>query len=71
MLVMVSDGVTEAQNIEGDEFGNERLWALVQANAALTPAALVECLLESVRQFSAGAEQHDDVTVLALRYKGQ
>lgn len=71
LLVVVSDGVTEAQNIDGDEFGNERLGSLVQANADLTPAALVECLLESVRQFSAGAEQHDDVTVLALRYEGR
>ena len=39
--------------------------------ADLTPAALVECVLESVPKFSAEAEQHDDVTVLALRYKGR
>jgi sigma-B regulation protein RsbU (phosphoserine phosphatase) len=71
LLVVVSDGVTEARNGEGDEFGNERLSSLVQASAALTPAALVESVLESVRQFSAGAEQHDDVTVLALRYMGR
>jgi serine phosphatase RsbU (regulator of sigma subunit) len=32
------------------------------------PSPLVECLLETIRQFSAGAVQSDDMTILALRY---
>jgi serine phosphatase RsbU (regulator of sigma subunit) len=42
----------------------------MQAHADLTPSPLVECLLETIRQFSAGAVQSDDVTILALRYTG-
>ena len=69
-LVVFSDGVTEALNLSQDEFGEERLLSCVQANGGLPPPTLVRCLLDAMQQFTAGAAQNDDVTVLVLRYLG-
>ncbi len=67
-LVMFSDGVTEAMNSAGDEFGEERLLACVQEHCSSTPQVLLECILATVRAFTASAVQNDDVTALVLRY---
>ena len=70
VLVAYSDGVTEARDSSGDEFGEERLLLCVQANCTRSPVEIMECVLSSVREFSAGTAQSDDVTMLVLRYTG-
>jgi ketosteroid isomerase-like protein len=65
-LVAYSDGITEALNADGEEFGEERLVSCVETHRRLTPAALVERLLETVQQFAHGTSQRDDLTVLVL-----
>ena len=69
LLVMFSDGVIEAFNAAGEEFGEERLRTCLDANRQRSPAELLERLLSSVRSFASGASQYDDVTALVLRYK--
>lgn len=68
VLVVFSDGITEALNGDGAEFGEERLLACVNAHHELAPGALLECLLDAVQQFAAGVAQNDDLTALVLRY---
>jgi phosphoserine phosphatase RsbU/P len=70
VLVAFSDGLTEALNASGEEFGEERLLSCIESNCGLRPAALVQCLLDMVQQFTAGAAQSDDLTVLVLHYSG-
>jgi sigma-B regulation protein RsbU (phosphoserine phosphatase) len=70
VLVAYSDGLTEARDAGGDEFGEERLLSCVKANSDLSPTDLMECLLSTVHQFSAGTAQSDDLTMLVLRYTG-
>jgi len=70
LLVAYSDGVTEARNFEGHEFGEERLLACVRANSDLGPADLLDGIFDAVDQFSAGTAQFDDLTLLALRLVG-
>jgi serine phosphatase RsbU (regulator of sigma subunit) len=70
LLVAFSDGVTEARNADGEEFGEERLLACIESQRELAPSALLDRLLETVQQFSAGAARRDDSTVLVLRYSG-
>jgi sigma-B regulation protein RsbU (phosphoserine phosphatase) len=70
VLVAYSDGVTEARDPSGDEFGEERLLSCVQENCTRSPGEIRDCLLSAVRQFSAGTAQSDDVTMLVLRYTG-
>ena len=70
VLVVFSDGITEALNTDGEEFGEERLLSCVKANLELAPTALLERLLDTLHQFTSGAVQNDDVTLLVLRYIG-
>jgi serine phosphatase RsbU (regulator of sigma subunit) len=67
-LVMFTDGVTEARNAAGDEFGEDGLLARVAAGLGLEPAAVVERVLAGVRDFCATTEQYDDVTVAVTRF---
>jgi serine phosphatase RsbU (regulator of sigma subunit) len=69
VLVVFSDGVTEAFNAAGEEFGEERLLACLNANRKFPPAELLDCVLSAVRAFAVNAVQNDDVTALVLRYK--
>ena len=70
VLIVFSDGITEALNPNGEEFGEERLLSCVEANRKLAPEALLESLVGTVRQFTAGAVQSDDLTLLVLSYVG-
>jgi serine phosphatase RsbU (regulator of sigma subunit)/predicted ester cyclase len=69
-LFAFSDGITEAIERGGDEFGDERLIATVASAHALDVPALVDIVLDRVRQFTGDAPQADDMTALALRYLG-
>jgi phosphoserine phosphatase RsbU/P len=67
-LVLFTDGVVEALNSEGEEFGKERLVALMRANAQADTAEIKNCLQEAVISFSAHAPQHDDITLMVLGF---
>lgn len=66
ILIVYSDGVTEAANADGDEFGEDRLVEIARAHRELSMPLLVEKLVEAARQFSQ-PEQGDDITVVAAR----
>ncbi len=66
-LVVYTDGVTEAQDNRGREFGEERLTDVVRAQMSLPPARLQEHLLASVREFAGDTPIRDDLTLLLLR----
>ena len=69
-LVVFSDGISEAQNPAGEEYGDDRLIACLEANRGAAPAAMREALLASAHAFAAGAHQNDDMTVLIVSYGG-
>jgi predicted permease len=62
VLIAFTDGVTEARNRDGDEFGEDRVHALLTECIGASADALAATLAERVRSFVAGAEPHDDVT---------
>ena len=66
-VVLVSDGVTEAFNLDGAMFEEERLLAAVRASGDLTAAQTLERLIKDVDEFSQGCEQADDISVLVIR----
>jgi sigma-B regulation protein RsbU (phosphoserine phosphatase) len=70
LVVVFSDGVTEAFAGEWEEFGEERLIECVRSNATLAPRALLDQVLAAVRAFTGDSPQSDDQTVLVLRYTG-
>ena len=69
-LVMVTDGISEAADRSGEEFGMERLSEVVRANHERPIEEMQTSILRAVEQFAAGTEQADDMTLLIVRYTG-
>lgn len=70
VVVAFSDGITEARNTAGEEFGRERLHAILRRCRGESARAILDAILGAIHQFSAGAVQYDDITVLVFRYEG-
>ncbi|MFH1177426.1 MAG: PP2C family protein-serine/threonine phosphatase, partial [Acidobacteriota bacterium] len=69
LLVLYSDGVTDAQNPAGEYFGEERLFSLL-ARVDTEPERAVEQVIGEVEAFTAGADPYDDITLVAARWVG-
>jgi serine phosphatase RsbU (regulator of sigma subunit)/anti-sigma regulatory factor (Ser/Thr protein kinase) len=67
ILVIYTDGITEAMNKRRDQYGMERLLRFVREHARLTPDEFTEKLNEDVLDFTEGAEQNDDITLVAIK----
>ncbi|MBR3327630.1 MAG: SpoIIE family protein phosphatase [Atopobiaceae bacterium] len=67
-LILYTDGVNEAFNVNEEEFGNDRLEAFLACHTYLGPKLLVRRLRAEVAAWAEGAEQSDDITILALEY---
>jgi serine phosphatase RsbU (regulator of sigma subunit) len=70
IIVVFSDGVSEALNLQNEEFGEKRLQTVIERDLGVGPQDMLEQLLEAVRDFTKGAVQNDDVTALVVRYAG-
>jgi len=69
-MVLYSDGVTEAQNLAGEEFGEARMADVLQRYYQEPATVVLEKLVDAVQVFAKGAEQYDDVTALIVKYTG-
>ena len=67
MLVLYTDGVTEANNAAYEEFDEERFIEVLQANRTLPAAGIVQAVIQAVTGFAAGAPQADDITLLVAK----
>jgi len=67
-FVLFSDGVSEAMNVADDFYGEDRLIAVLTAEADGAVADIVKRVVADVHAFANGAKQSDDITVLAVRY---
>ena len=65
-IILYTDGVSEAMNIAGEEFGTERMSAVFEGNPALTAEEATLKLFEALREFVGDAVQSDDITCLTL-----
>ena len=69
-LFVYTDGVTDAQNYDGDAYGKDRLIGVLNAHLSETPRELAESVLDSLMQYSKDMDQFDDITMLAFTYFG-
>ena len=69
VLILYSDGVTEALNPEDQMFGVPRLCAVLADHQNVPLEQLQKDILESVQDFSRGTSQGDDITLLLIRYR--
>jgi sigma-B regulation protein RsbU (phosphoserine phosphatase) len=67
-LVVVTDGVHDMTNVDGRMFGGAATMACLSGATDRRAASLVAGLRDTVFAFGHGAEQSDDVTILALRF---
>ena len=72
LLFLYTDGITEAFDIDAQEYGDQRLEAVLRGldGQGLEPADVCTAVLADVRQFERGAPQADDITCMALRWQG-
>ncbi len=70
-IVCGTDGVPEAADNENRLYGTERMIEALNTDPEAAPEAILNNVLESVRDFVHGAEQFDDLTMLCLEYKGK
>jgi len=70
-LFIYTDGVTEAMNQAGDLFGEDRVIAELRQMGRLPGADMVRSIRDALRRYTAGAEQSDDITMLAFRLVGK
>lgn len=70
VLVVYSDGLTEAENGAQEEYGEDRLLALIRAEAPKGVEAMEATLLAELDQFTSGAMQNDDITFLLIENRG-
>jgi phosphoserine phosphatase RsbU/P len=65
-VVIYSDGISEATDVAGTQYGADRLMRLVSNNCAMSPSALVAACREDLTTFCHGTQKADDVTLLVL-----
>jgi phosphoserine phosphatase RsbU/P len=67
VLVIYSDGVTEANNVSEEEFGEERLVEVLRRNRGKPAGVIVNAIMEALGKFTMGAPQGDDITLVVAR----
>jgi sigma-B regulation protein RsbU (phosphoserine phosphatase) len=69
LLAAYTDGVTEALNASGEEFGEERLQEALASAAHLPATEVRDSIVQRIRAWCADAPQHDDLTFIVFRVK--
>jgi serine phosphatase RsbU (regulator of sigma subunit) len=70
ILVVLSDGLTDAQNQQEEMFGEERLLEIIRHGAPSGSQALKERILQAIEEFTEGMPQTDDITFVVVERRG-
>ncbi|MGB2900040.1 MAG: SpoIIE family protein phosphatase [Candidatus Acidiferrum sp.] len=68
-LALYTDGITESYDAEKEEFGEGRLIEALRRNCGLSPQCLMDAIVAEVQKFSP-QEQHDDITLIIAKHRG-
>lgn len=68
LLLAFTDGISEAMNTSDEEWGEDRMIAEAQAHADVGAQELLQRLFHAADAFAGGAEQHDDMTMVVVRF---
>ncbi len=66
-LALFTDGVIEAENPAQQQYSEERLLVMLRWGAQMTPAMLLDAILQDITRFAANAPQHDDITLMLVK----
>jgi serine phosphatase RsbU (regulator of sigma subunit) len=67
IIVLYTDGITEAMNSANDLFGDDRLSNIVEEHGHLESGELRERILREIEAFVGAADQHDDMTMILMK----
>ena len=67
VLIGYTDGISEAMNLEDEEWGEDRMIAQAVSCVHLSAQQMLECLLDAADRFASGAPQHDDMTLVLMK----
>lgn len=68
IILLYTDGVTEAMNAKSEEFGEERTLKCVNGCTPKEPKPIIDTVLEQIRQHAADSPQSDDITMLCIGF---
>ncbi len=68
-LALYTDGITESYDAEKEEFGEGRLIEALRRNCGLSPQCSMDAIVDEVQKFSP-QEQHDDITLIIAKHRG-
>jgi serine phosphatase RsbU (regulator of sigma subunit) len=71
MVVAYTDGITEAENAQGEQWGCRRLENLLRTRRDGNPEGMIRCILDEVQEFTNGGAQRDDVTLMVIRVRDE
>jgi serine phosphatase RsbU (regulator of sigma subunit) len=66
-LIIFTDGLVEAQNQVDEEYGEQRLLAVLEAGASLSPDQMLQRMIAEVNLFVGTTPQHDDITCMLIK----
>jgi sigma-B regulation protein RsbU (phosphoserine phosphatase) len=69
VLVMFTDGITEATNAKGEIYGDQRFEKIIMENCSKTANQIKGAIYKDVKEFEGGVEQTDDITMLIVKVK--
>ena len=69
-VFLYTDGVTEAMDAEGNLFSDPRLQAVLAQHGRASSEAITRAVVDEVQRYSASVPQSDDITPMAIRYRG-
>ena len=67
ILVIYSDGITEAMDLDNAEFEEERLRAVISRNRDESAKIVLGRIISAVKEFTGSAEQNDDMTIVVIK----
>lgn len=67
VFVFYTDGISESMNHNGEEFGEERLRAIINNNSSQSAQGLLDKITEDVNRFAGNTNQHDDFTMVVIK----
>lgn len=67
VFMFITDGITEAHNVKGDEFGEENVLKVMQDHNGANAKRIRDHIISSVNHFTDNAPQHDDLTVVVVK----
>ena len=67
VMIMYTDGIIEAFNLQKEMFGIDNLKKIAQKNADKSADEIIDSVSKAINDFAGGAAQHDDITIVVIK----